>query len=298
MLTALLAAVAVWSLLVGAFPAPVPVVTGGLLAVVLALHRHEHGAVLHLDHLARNSHWSKVNPMLKTMSCLLLLCLCLMARTVWPPLSLAIVLAVLSRAGGVRFWTYQALLAAPAAFLSVSALALVWTYSASDSGWISIRFGTGYLVIGAAAQATARLVTARALGAVSCLYFLSLSTPLPEVLEVLRRLHAPAVVVDLALLIYRYIFLLLATCETMRDAAASRLGFGGLRRSVRTTGIIYGNLLARSFRRAQACFDAMESRCCTGSIRFWTRPKPVRPMHAAVLCLLVGGMVAALVCGG
>ena len=87
------------------------------------------------------------------------------------------------------------------------------------------------------AQTAARLVMARALGAVGCLYFLSLSTPVPELLDALRRARVPEVVGDLAVLIYRYIFILFATFRSMRDAAASRLGYAGPVRSLRTTGI-------------------------------------------------------------
>ena len=68
-------------------------------------------------------------------------------------------------------------------------------------------------------------------------------------------------------------------------------------RSLRTTGRVYGGLLAHSFRRAQACFDAMESRCYDGGIRFLTRVKPVRAPHALVCGALTAGMVLALVCG-
>ena len=98
-------------------------------------------------------------------------------------------------------------------------------------------------------------------------------------------------------MIYRYIFILFATFRSMRDAAASRLGYAGPVRSLRTTGRVYGGLLAHSFRRAQACFDAMESRCYDGGIRFLTRVKPVRAPHALVCGALTAGMVLALVCG-
>ena len=98
-----------------------------------------------------------------------------------------------------------------------------------------------------------------------CLLYTS---PVPELLDALRRARVPEVVGDLAVLIYRYIFILFATFRSMRDAAASRLGYAGPVRSLRTTGRVYGGLLAHSFRRAQACFDAMEIRCYDGGIRF------------------------------
>ena len=113
----------------------------------------------------------------------------------------------------------------------------------------------------------------------------------------LRRVHIPAIVVELAVLIYRYIFILLATFRDMKDSAASRLGYRGLKRSLRTTGLVYGGLLANSFRRAGSCFDAMESRCYTGQIAFLTEKKKVT---AKVFCLLVlplAGMLASVLLG-
>ena len=84
-----------------------------------------------------------------------------------------------------------------------------------------------------------------------------------------------------------------AVCEMcIRDR-----GYAGPVRSLRTTGRVYGGLLAHSFRRAQACFDAMECRCYDGGIRFLTREKPVRAPHALVCGALTAGMVLALVCG-
>ena len=69
----------------------------------------------------------------------------------------------------------------------------------------------------------------------------------------------------------------------MKDSAASRLGYRGLKRSLRTTGLVYGGLLANSFRRAGACFDAMESRCYTGQIAFLT---PKKKVTGKLICLL------------
>ena len=127
---------------------------------------------------------------------------------------------------------------------------------------------------------------------------MSLSTPLPELLAVLRQAHAPALLLDLAVLIYRYIFLMLDTAARMRVAAASRLGYEGAGRSLRTTGLVYANLLGRSFARARACQQAMESRGWEGQIRFLTRRHPVRAGHIALFAAPAAALLAALALGG
>ena len=60
----------------------------------------------------------------------------------------------------------------------------------------------------AAGRQDAMLTFCRAMGGVSCLYFLSLSTPLPEVIHCLEKIHVPQVVLELMFLIYRFLFLL------------------------------------------------------------------------------------------
>ena len=277
MFNALLGSFVAWSLTAGALPGPWPAAASLALggALLLLLHGHTHGAALTVDVLARRSRFLTVNPGLKLWCCAALLALCLLARTPWPPLALFFAASALTAAGGVRPRAYLSLLGAPATFLLLSGIALLWEYASAPGGVANVPF----------------------LGAVGCLYFLSLSTPVPELLDALRRARVPEVVGDLAVLIYRYIFILFATFRSMRDAAASRLGYAGPVRSLRTTGRVYGGLLAHSFRRAQACFDAMESRCYDGGIRFLTREKPVRAPHALVCGALTAGMVLALVCG-
>jgi cobalt/nickel transport system permease protein len=103
------------------------------------------------------------------------------------------------------------------------------------SGVLNIGLFGGFLRVSAATQARTALLLCRALGAVSCLYLLSLTTPVSEIIGVLRRAHIPALVSDLMYLIYRYLFLLLELYGVLRSAVESRLGFRGLRFSLRST---------------------------------------------------------------
>ena len=298
-MAAVLAGFVLFSLFVGTLPTAAVlalcVLAGGALAV---FGHHSHGGVLVIDVYARRSRYFAWSPALKTGGCVLLLVLCVASPSPWVPLALALIMAFLTVWGGIRFHDYLALLSLPAAFLLLSGLALLWDYVPVMDGVAAIPLWNGWLVVTAAAQVRARLVMARALGAVSCLYFLSLSTTMPEILSVLRRAHVPSVMTELAVLIYRYLFVLLSVYQSMKDAAASRLGYSGFARSIRTTGSVYGNLLATSFRRSGACFDAMESRCYDGEIRFLEREKPVTLPAALLFGGLLAGTVACMMIGG
>lgn len=178
MFNALLGSFVAWSLTAGALPGPWPVAAAlALGGALLLLHGHTHGAALTVDVLARRSRFLTVNPGLKLWCCAALLALCLLARTPWPPLALFFAASALTAAGGVRPRAYLSLLGAPAAFLLLSGIALLWEYASAPGGVANVPFLGGYFVLRAPAQTAARLVMARALGAVGCLYFLSLSTP-------------------------------------------------------------------------------------------------------------------------
>ena len=293
LLTAILAAFVVWSLAVGVLPGIWPVALGIAVGVLL-LGRHSHGDVLTIDVLCRKSRFYGMNGGLKVLGTLYLLVLSVLSHSPWPPFALFFVMAVLTIAGDISLRDYLSLLALPVVFLLLGALALLWDFTHTAMGVVSVSAFGGYFVLTAENQATSCLVLSRAMGAVSCLYFLSLSTPMPELLGVLDRAHVPGILIDLSVLIYRYIFLMLETYRDMKAAAESRLGFVGLKSSLKTTGKIYGSLLGRSFRRANTCFDAMESRGYSGGIRFLSPKRPLKWDHIAMFVVLTVIMTAAV----
>ena len=259
---------------------------------------HSHGGVLHIDVLAQRSRLNRVNPALKVWGCVALLLICVAADTPVIGLLLTALLPVLTVGlGRLRLGDYLSLLALPAAFLLLSTLALTVDFAAGAHGVLNLPLFGGWLVVTPESQARSLLILCKSLGAVSSLYLMSLSTPMSEVIGVLRAAHVPAVVAELMYLIYRYIFILLEMHRSMRDAAESRLGYHGLSAGLRTTGAVYAGLLSRSFRRAGACFDAMESRCYDGEIRFLEAAKPITALHGAAAGCLVA-LVSALAVWG
>lgn len=299
LITAVLTATVVWCLFCGAVPQlPLGLLCAALGVFLGVLGRHGHGGVLHIDALAQRSRLSSVNAALKTWGSVALLLVCVVSDCAAVGIALAVLMLMLTvLVGGLPLHDYLSMLALPAGFVLISGLALLFSFSPAPIGVLNLPLFGGYLTVTAAAQAQTALILCKSLGAVSCLYLLSLSTPLTELIAVLRRAHVPAVMVELMYLIYRYIFILLEMHRSMKDAAESRLGYTGLRVSLRTTGSVYANLLARSFRRAGACFDAMESRCYDGEIRFLETGKPVTVLHGAAACGLLATISALAVFG-
>lgn len=294
MITAILTMTVIWCLFYSRMPTPGLVLLCLVSGIVLTvMGRHRHTQFLTIDVQAQASRLNKVNPLLKFLTVLILMILCVAAKTPLVGLFLMIVVPVLVVcAGRLALSKYIRLLSLPLSFLLLSGLALLFEVSANASGAVHIPVFGVWLCVSAKAQLQTTLVIARALGAVSCLYLLSLTTPMAEIISVLRRLRCPEIIIELMYLIYRYIFILLSMYHTMRNAAKSRLGYINYRTNLRTTGSLYSNLLSRSYRFAGRNFDAMESRCYDTKIHFLESRKPVTVLPvlvaAAVIVLTVG----------
>jgi cobalt/nickel transport system permease protein len=293
-ITAILTMVMIWCLFYGAISNIALMllcfITGAFLAVV---SRHKHEGFLVIDVIAQHSKLNKVNASLKFWTVLVLLFLCVSSDSVVIGLVLTVAMFLLIVPfGGLHFYEYLSLTSLPVSFLLISGLALLFDYGSTAAGVINMPVFQGYLFVSMSSQLRAAIVLSKALGALSCLYLLSLSTPMSEIISVLRKVHIPDIIIELMYLIYRYIFVLFNMYRSMKDAAKSRLGFVNFSVSVKTTGMIYSNLLARSYQKAMRNFDAMESRCYAGEIRFLEQEKKITLMQrtlaiSSVIIILV-----------
>lgn len=258
-------------------------------------HRHSHsaGGVLMLDTLAARSGLRGVSPGLKTAFSITVLLLCVGASDAFVGAFVAVSMAALMwLLGKVPPGQIFRLLRIPMLFLVVSCTVILLETSHMPLGvW---QFHVGKLWFCVTFQSLHQAITLffQAMGAVTCLYFLSASTPMPQLIEVLRRVHVPELIIELMFLIYRYLFVLLEVQQKLTIAATARLGYSGLRRSVSTAGSVSGTLLASSFRRSSACFDAMESRGYDGKLAFLSHTPRLRRGHLlaalAYLTVLLG----------
>ena len=110
------------------------------------------------------------------------------------------------------------------------------------------------------------LIMFRVLAGVSLVLFLGMSTPLNRLLAAAAWFRLPRVFIELALLVYRYIFVLLEEAVTIRNAQKVRLGYHNWRQSMRSLGVLGGSLIFSAYDRAERVFAAMLTRGYSGSI--------------------------------
>lgn len=240
-----------------------------VLYVYLRRNRHSHGGFLSIDYYAQVSRLHSLHPAIKTGLCLIAIVLCLAAN------SLPLCAFVFFSMGCITVWIgktplfyYISLILLPLSFVLLSGLALLIQFSGEPLGYLDIPVFSLYLSVTRASQDMALAVMAKALASVTCLYMLSLSTPVNDLISLMRRVRVPAILIELMYLIYRYIFVLLEILNGMNQAAAARLGFRDKRTTLKTSLLCASNLMQLSFKQASANYDAMEARCYDGQIQF------------------------------
>jgi cobalt/nickel transport system permease protein len=131
------------------------------------------------------------------------------------------------------------------------------------------------------------LVFARMLGGFTCLAFLALTTPMTELFSVLETIKIPKIVLELAMLMYRYIFVFLVEAKNMYHSQETRLGYINLKKAYKSVGMLISNLFIKTWIKGEQAYVAMESRCYDGSIKILKNKESIRNIDIRSLILLV-----------
>lgn len=184
-------------------------------------------------------------------------------------------------AGKIPLKVYLRYLLVPLGFLVTSCFVIAVRPSGNAYGEWNLYLHFFYLCVTKSSLAAANRVFFQVLAGISTLYMLSFSTPISELIWVLKKLHLPQIILELMHLLYRYLFILFEVAGQMQFSAKARLGYRGFWKSCRTFSMIGGNLFFISMKKANSYYDAMLARCYQGHLEFLTEEKPVRGIQIA-----------------
>ena len=239
-----------------------------------------------LDKLAYSSPIRQRSPAVKTLFSVGSLLLCVGFRSPIPCLITLFVMAVCTlRFANLSFFRYLRLMTIPLAFLCLSCLAVLFFFSSSPQGIVSVPVFSHFICISKSSFTHWYELILTAFSSVSCLYFLILTTPVTDLLTVLRQIHCPSLILELMLLIYRAIFILLDLADAIQTAQNCRLGNRTFRSKLSCMGQMLCVLLVRSLKKSSILYDAMESRLYDGTVRVLEEHSPANPCEI-VFCAL------------
>ncbi len=245
--------------------------------------------MLSVDVYAYSSHLRKWNASFKVLFAVTCLVLCIALNNLYVSIAIVLLMGYYTVVlGGLEFDHYVSMMTIPFAFMIAGSIAIAVGFSFKPLGQYNLNvFGWFYVFCSQKSLLQAANLIAKALGAVSALYMMTLTTPLSEMISVLRKAHIPKVLVELMNMIYRYIFIMLDTHVKMTNSAKSRLGYIDFPKACASFGMVASNLLVVSLKKGTAYYNAMEARCYDGELLFLEEDKPVeaKQVAGAVCCV-------------
>lgn len=197
------------------------------------------------------------------------------------PCVILVAFAAATLGAGVAAGTFARLLAIPLGFMLASAPMLA----------LSIDPAHGFAVSWSTTGTwTALDVTLRALAATACLTLLAVTTPLVDLLGVLRQLGVPKVFLEIMLLTYRMTFALAACAATGAQAQATRLGYDGFRSSCRSLGQLTAVLLQNALAQARRLECGLAARGHEGDLPVLCLQPPLSYLALGKTALLIAGV--------
>lgn len=215
-----------------------------------------------IERCAYANRWRKVTPAAKALFALCALIAAFLASRPQAACALALLLAAITCAGPrIRPFDYLRAATPALLFLSTGCVTLLFSVHASPGGIPQFAWAPD------ASGQVAHLL-GRSLAALASLLLLVLTTPLPDFIALLRRLHLPDLLLDLMVLCYRMLFVFSTALQDITSAQAARLGYATPRLALRSAGTLAANLALQVWQRSAALHTAALARANDGPLRF------------------------------
>lgn len=219
-----------------------------------------------LDYYSMNNNLTGSNTYYKTIFSLSLIIINLFANSPIAPIFLLIFCSFLIiHVAGISKKFYLTFLAVPLVFALITLIFMSFFFGSGTQIWSLGIFGWG---ITAEGLNRGVLVFFKVMGGFAALAFLILTTPANNVFKVFDDLHFPQLFIDLAILIYRYIFLFLDVTDTMYNSQKTRLGYSSYTSWMRCLGELAGMIFIRTWEQGEVSYRALAARGYTGELRF------------------------------
>ncbi len=221
--------------------------------------------MLSIDQIAYENRWLHVSPLKKTaLYSVLLLSMFAVSPIVAALLSVLIGILTIYLAK-IRVLRYLKWYLLPLPFLVVSVGTIVVTIAAKQENLlVSLGIGAVFLGIDKTAIDPALHLFFRSLGCLVCTYFYALTVPFQQIIFVMKKCHFPLVLIEITMLMYRFIFILIEEAMLIYHAQEIRFGYHGIKNGYRSFGMLAQMLFVRSMARYKELSSSLEVKCFQG----------------------------------
>jgi cobalt/nickel transport system permease protein len=238
-----------------------------------------------LDDYAHGNALRETSSRLKLFLGLWAILLCVSSTTPIAPLFVAMTMSLITvMLAKIPGRIYFRLLLVPLSFAMLSAGVVAFMHGNGQTLFSVQLFGINLSISEEGANLAALLI-ARTFGGMCSLYFIALTTPMIEIFAVLKTLRIPQSVIELSMMIYRYIFVFLDQAAMIHSAQMMRLGDAGAKSSLNSFAMLCSVLFLNSWEQGERLIVAMDSRCYDGKLDLMDQAAGANPK--AILAVAV-----------
>jgi cobalt/nickel transport system permease protein len=249
-----------------------------------------------LDCIAQQSAFRYVHPGTKLFLALGSLVLCLVSPSPLIPLVSGIIISLLLIVPGrLSPVLYGKVLFGPAVFVIMSAVVLLFMLGGGDVIWQFHPVSGFGLSITTGALSMSILVLCRVFGCSVSLFFIVLTTPMTDLFNGLKRVGIPIELIDLMMIVYRYIFIMYDQAVEIWQAQVMRLGYSKPKEAIRSFSMLCGMLFVSSWNAGEDLIQAMDCRCYDGIFPSLDLADPIRMRSLVPVILYLAGLSGILV---
>lgn len=219
-----------------------------------------------IDDYAYKNKLYKLNPNVKFSIGMLLLILSLINPYNYISLLIiSIMTFVIVVVAKIEFKDYIHFIKIPLAFLVISILMILVNFTKDKQSLLySIKIVSIYMGISDESIISSTHVFFRSLSCLTCIYFIMLTTPFNQLIFVLKKLHLPDVVLEISLLMYRFIFIFVEEVTDIKKSQELRFGYTNLKNGYNSLGLLVNMLFKRMMIRYDEMSTALDMKLYDG----------------------------------
>lgn len=259
--------------------------------------------MIYIDKYAYFSALKDTNPLFKILfgGLSLVACVCSINALTFGIVFIAMSYATVFKAK-IPLSYYVKLLLLPLGFLIFGVVGIVvnvtWLPHPIDCLWRT-NFNCFNIYVSKSGLLTAVTLVCKSVAAVSCLYFIILTTPFRDIIHFLYLLRCPRVLVTLSVLIYQFIFLLMDIADLKLKSQLCRGEYRGFKGFPRAFAMLWGSVFIHACLQSQWAFKSMQSRGYDGRLklipqRFRVGIKEIAVLSSFLLVVIIPNFIGIL----
>lgn len=208
-----------------------------------------------IDDYAYKNKLYKLNPNVKFAIGMLLLILSLVNTYNYISLLIISIMSfVIVGIAKIELKDYIHFIKIPLVFLLISIIMILFNFAKNQELLLySIKIGNLYVGVSSESIVSSTHLFFRSLSCLTCIYFIMLTTPFNQLIFVFKKLHLPDVVLEISLLMYRFIFIFMEEVADIKRSQELRFGYINLKNGYNSFGLLVNML----FKRMMVRYDEM-----------------------------------------